>query len=73
VVQDEVVQDEEAGDADERLVHEVVRGAVAHLVDGQVVGLRGLPRRELGMVVHTGPRGQAVALGGGLIVEDVHA
>ena len=65
------MQDEEAGHAHQRRVHEVVGRAVPHLVDGQVVGLRRLPRRELGMMKHAGRGGEAVALGGGLIVEDV--
>ena len=65
------MQDEKAGHADERLVHEVVGRAVAHLVDGEVVGPRALPGRELGMMVQARGGGDAVALGGGLIVEDV--
>ena len=71
VVQHEVVQDEQSGHAHQGLVHEVVGGPVPHLVHGEVVGLRGLPRRELRMMMHAHPRRHAITLGGGLVVEDV--
>src|SRR5262245_11770507 len=70
-MQDQVVEDEQAGDLGQRLVEERVVQAVAHLVDGQVVRPLAVTGEERPGAMEAAPVGKPRGVDALLVVEDV--
>ena len=71
MVEDEVVQHDEAGDAREEWIDEVVGGAVSELIDHQVEGLIAVRREKVRHGPDPASCGQPFPLDLALIVKDL--